>query len=471
MSEKSRLIKNTGLIAIGNFGAKMVSFLLLPLYTSILTTEEYGTYDFIVAVSAFLAPIATMSMQEAMFRFIIDSGNKEEEFKKIITNALSIVMAGILVLGVALLGIGVILGLESCQYIWLYISAGALYSFSNNILRGLGEIKKYAIVSSAKNIMQLMINVLVVAVFRWGMTGLLFSMCVSEIIAFVVVAIEVRIWREINLKYISSSTIKPMLKYSLPLIPNALCAQIINMSDRLVISGFMGASANGIYSVSYKFPNMIETVYHYFYTAWSESASRVFAKGKEKAEEYYQSLHKTISDMMFSVIILMIAGMPIMFRIFVRGDYIKGFDYIWILLLAMYFDCLAKFYSGLFTALKKTDVMAVSTLIAAIVNLVVNIALIKFIGLYAAAGSTLLADMVLVFIRKIKLKEYIELRSDYRAIGIKVVIAVAVIILSSYDNWLRIGASIIIAGGYALIVNKSIIMSVCGVFSKKILKK
>ena len=470
MSEKSRLIKNTGLIAIGNFGAKMVSFLLLPLYTSILTTEEYGTYDF-VAVSAFLAPIATMSMQEAMFRFIIDSGNKGEEFKKIITNALSIVTAGILVLGVALLGTGVILGLENCQYIWLYISAGALYSFSNNILRGLGEIKKYAIVSSAKNIMQLMINVLVVAVFRWGMTGLLFSMCVSEIIAFVVVAIEVRIWREINLKYISSSTIKPMLKYSLPLIPNALCAQIINMSDRLVISGFMGASANGIYSVSYKFPNMIETVYHYFYTAWSESASRVFAKGKEKAEEYYQSLHKTISDMMFSVIILMIAGMPIMFRIFVRGDYIKGFDYIWILLLAMYFDCLAKFYSGLFTALKKTDVMAVSTLIAAIINLVVNIALIKFIGLYAAAGSTLLADMVLVFIRKIKLKEYIELKSDYRAIVIKGVIAVAVIMLSSYDNWLRIGVSIIIAGGYTLIVNKSIIMSVCGAFSKKILKK
>ena len=381
MSEKSRLIKNTGLIAIGNFGAKMVSFLLLPLYTSILTTEEYGTYDFIVAVSAFLAPIATMSMQEAMFRFIIDSGNKGEEFKKIITNALSIVLMGILTLGVVLFGGEVLLNLKNCQYIWIYISAGALYSFSNNILRGLGRIKEYAIVSSTKNIMQLILNVLVVAVFRWGMTGLLFSMCVSEVIAFLVVAIEVNIWKEINFKYISSSTIKPMLKYSLPLIPNALCAQIINMSDRLVISGFMGTSANGIYSVSYKFPNMIETVYHYFYTAWSESASRVFTRGKEKAEEYYQSLHSTISDMMFSVIILMIAGMPIMFRIFVRGDYVKGYDYIWILLLAMYFDCLAKFYSGLFTALKKTDIMAVSTLIAAIINLVVNISLIKFVGL------------------------------------------------------------------------------------------
>ena len=471
MSEKNRLIKNTGLIAIGNFGAKIVSFLLLPLYTSILTTEEYGTYDFIVAISAFLLPVATLSMHEAMFRFIIDSGSKGEEFKKIITNAFAIVLAGVFSLGIILYGVEVFGGLKNCLYIWVYVSANALYSFSNNILRGLGKIKKYAIVSSAKNIMQLILNVLVVAVFRWGMTGLLFSMCVSEVVAFLVVAVEVSIWKVINLKYISPSTIKPMLKYSLPLIPNALCAQIINMSDRLVISGFMGASANGIYSVSYKFPNMIETVYHYFYTAWSESASRVFAKGKEKAEEYYQSLHSTISNMMFSVIILMIAGMPIMFRIFVRGDYVKGFDYIWILLLAMYFDCLAKFYSGLFTALKKTDVMAVSTLIAAIINLVVNIGLIKFIGLYAAAGSTLLADMVLVFVRKLKLKEYIQLKSDYKAVAIKIVVAVVVIMLSSYDIWWRIVLSIIVAGGYAVIANKSIVMSVCAVFSKKILKK
>ena len=79
--------------------------------------------------------------------------------------------------------------------------------------------------------------------------------------------------------------------------------------------------------------------------------------------------------------------------------------------------------------------------------------------------------MVLVFIRKIKLKEYIQLKSDYKEIVIKIIIAVIVIMLGSYNNWLRIGVSIIIAAGYAAIVNKTIIMSVCNVLSKKILKK
>lgn len=467
MSEKSRLLKNTGLIAIGNFGAKMISFLLLPLYTSILSTEEYGTYDFIVAVSAFLLPVATISMHEAMFRFIIDSGNKGKEFRRIITNALSTVLAGIVLLGAILYCLDVFLGVQNCLFIWLYVTASALYTFSNNMLRGMGRIKEYAIISSAKNVFQLLLNVLVVAFLKWGMKGLLFSMCISEVLSFAVVAVKVRMWEHARIKDVSMSTVKSMLKYSLPLIPNSLCAQIINISDRLVISGFLGVSSNGIYSVSYKFPNMVETVYHYFYTAWSESASRMYTRGKEKATEYYQSLHNTISNMMFSVIILMIAGMPILFRIFVRGDYVQGFDYIWILMLAMYFDCMAKFYSGLFTALKKTNVMAVSTMMAAAINLVVNIFLIKYIGLYAAAGSTLIADMVLVFFRRQFVMKDIELKTDYKDIISKVLVAASVILLSCYSNWIRIGLAILIAGGYALFANWTMVVGICGIVKNK----
>lgn len=468
MSEKSRLVKNTGLIAIGNFGAKMVSFLLLPLYTSILSTAEYGTYDFIVAVSAFLLPVTTMAMHEAMFRFIIDTGSKGEAFKKIISNALCMVLAGVSLLGIILVGLGSTGIIQSGVYIWLYVTASALYTFSNNMLRGLGRIKEYAIISSSKNILQLVLNVMVIAILRWGMHGLLFSLCVSEVMAFVIVAVKVKIWQQFKLSYVSVEEIKPMLRYSLPLIPNALCAQIINLSDRLVISGFMGASSNGIYSVSYKFPNMVETVYHYFYTAWSESASRVMAKGKEEAVKYYQSLHDTISNLMFSVIISMIAGMPILFRIFVRGDYIKGFDYIWILLLAMYFDSLAKFYSGLFTAVKKTNIMAISTLIAAIVNLTINIGLIRFIGLYAAAGSTLIADVVLVFFRRRYITKDIPLKTNVKDIILKGIVAALVVLLSCYDQWIRIGISIVIAGTYSVWANKSIIQSILGMINKKL---
>lgn len=468
MSEKSRLLKNTGLIAIGNFGAKMISFLLLPLYTSILSTSEYGTYDYIVAVSAFLLPVVTVSMHEAMFRFIIESGNHGEQFNKIISSSFLTILFGISFLGCTITGLHFFTSLQNLLYIWIYTAASSLYTFSNNLLRGMGKIKEYAIISSCKNILQLILNVLVIAVLRWGMKGLLFSLCVSEALAFLVVAYMSKIWRYIRLRYISIEQLKLMLNYSIPLIPNALSAQVINLSDRLIISAFMGSSSNGIYSVSYKFPNMIETVYHYFYTAWSESASRVIAKGKEEATKYYQSLYVLISNLIFSVVILMIAGMPVLFRIFVRGDYVQGFGCIPLLMFAMYFDSLAKFYSGLFTAIKQTRVMATSTVFAAIVNVTVNIVLIHWLGLYAAAGSTLIADIVLVIIRHRHICSEFEICIDYRRIVIELVLTLIIVVLYSYDNWVKIVLSILVAGAYALIVNRSILLKLINMVKVKI---
>lgn len=457
MSEKGRLVKNTGLIAIGNFGAKMISFLLLPLYTSILSTNEYGTYDYIVAISAFLLPIATTSMHEAMFRFIIDSGNNGIEFKRIISNAFFVVIIGIASLGIIMGFLSLTLKLENVTYIWLYVAASALYTFSNNLLRGLGKIKEYAIVSSGKNILQLVLNVVVVAVLRWGMQGLLFSLCISEVLSFVAVASISKLCCHINPRYLSFWQIKQMLRYSLPLVPNALCAQVINLSDRLIISNVMGSSANGIYSVSYKFPNMIETVYHYFYTAWSESASRVFAKGKDEATKFYQSLYEAINNLMFSVILLMIAAMPIMFRLFIRGSYIQGFQYVPLLMFAMYFDSMAKFYSGLFTALKKTNVMAISTIVAAIINVTINLLFIEEYGLFAAAGSTLVADIVLVVIRRYFIVREIKLRINIKKILVELVFSVLILWLFSYNDCRKIVVSISISLVYAVIANRDMV--------------
>lgn len=437
----------------------MISFLLLPLYTSILTTSEYGTYDYIVAVSTFLLPVVTVSMHEAMFRFIIESGNHGEQFSRVVSNAFLTILTGIVILGCVLGGLHFFTPLQNALYIWIYTTASSLYTFSNNLLRGMGKIKEYAIISSCKNVIQLVLNVIVIAVLRWGMEGLLFSICVSEVFAFLTVAYTSKIWHYIRFGYLSRNQIRSMVNYSFPLIPNALSAQVINLSDRLVINAFMGASSNGIYSISYKFPNMIETVYHYFYTAWSESASRVIARGKEEATKYYQSLYGLIDNLIYSVVILMTATMPILFRIFVRGDYVQGFRCIPILMFAMYFDCIAKFYSGLYTAIKQTKIMATSTVIAAVVNIVVNIVLINWIGLYAAAGATLVADIVMVVIRHRHIKGEFEIKIDFKKVTIEIVLTLVIVALYSYSNWIRIGLSILLAGIYALIANREIISS------------
>lgn len=93
MNQKTQLLKNTLIIALGKLGTQIVSFLLLPLYTSRLTTSEYGTYDFLVTLSVFLLPIITLLIDESMFRFLIDAEDEKDK-KKIITGSIIFMLLG-----------------------------------------------------------------------------------------------------------------------------------------------------------------------------------------------------------------------------------------------------------------------------------------------------------------------------------------------------------------------------------------
>ena len=79
MNQKKQLLVNTIIIAIGKLSTQVISFLLLPLYTSKLTPGEYGTYDLLVTISTFLLPIITLLMEESMFRFLIDADDLKEK--------------------------------------------------------------------------------------------------------------------------------------------------------------------------------------------------------------------------------------------------------------------------------------------------------------------------------------------------------------------------------------------------------
>ena len=462
MNEAKRLIKNTGFLALGNLGAKIAAFILLPLYTSILSTSDYGTYDYIVALNAFLLPVITLCIHDAMFRFVIDSGNEGEEYQKVVSNAFIVVLVNISLLCLVFILLHFLI---SFQYLWwllLYNIACVLYTFSVYLLRGMGRMKEYAAIEGTKNIVQVVLNVVSIAVLGLGLYGLILSMCISELASVVVVFIRVSFFRQIKLKRISLPQIKKMLIYALPLVPNSICTQVINISDRFMIRTFLGSDYNGIYSVSYKFPNIVETLFHFFTNAWGESASRALKDNRDSIRDFYNRLYRAVNNFVFSLVLLMTACMPILFRIFVRGDYISGVIYVPILLFAMYFDCIGKFYAGIFTALKLTKSMATTTLVAAIINLTVDLVLIHSIGLYAAALSTLMAEVVLCILRWRHLNKQMEIKIGAVTFVIEVIVFLIVFALFDYNSVYKIIVSIVLALSYAVLVNRELMMLIIG---------
>ena len=86
MSREKKLLKNTMIITVGKICTQLITFFLLPLYTALLTTEEYGIVDLLNTIVSLLLPITTLQLEQALFRELIDERNNETKKRTIISS-------------------------------------------------------------------------------------------------------------------------------------------------------------------------------------------------------------------------------------------------------------------------------------------------------------------------------------------------------------------------------------------------
>ena len=88
MSKYKKLLNNTLYFFVGNMGSKLLIFFLVPYYTYVLSTAEYGTADLITTTASLIIPVVTLSITEAVFRFSMD---EKADYKALFSNGLLIV--------------------------------------------------------------------------------------------------------------------------------------------------------------------------------------------------------------------------------------------------------------------------------------------------------------------------------------------------------------------------------------------
>lgn len=411
MSKSSELIKKTGIISIGRISTQIVNFLLLPLYTAYLATEDYGNFDYIVSISAFLVPVMTMLVEESMFRFLIDA-NDENDKREIITHTFVFCVINTGVIGVVFYFLWCAIGLDFGIQILLYSVGMCLLALSNAISRGLGLIWLYSLSNFIISTLVIVMNLVFIISLHWGIEALLLSSIIANTVVALLVLCKLRIWKYLNFRCINRTVMGKMLKYSIPLVPNTVSWSIINMSDRLFIISYLGASINGLYTVAYKFPNLLFTFFSFFSIAWREVSAKIV---KDHDYNEFKKIYSYIKNGLFAATILLISIIRFVYPLFVNSAYQESIEYVPLLAISVYYLCLAAFYGGIYTAYMDTKEVGTTAFVAAIINLTVDFILIKLIGIYAAIISTLVAALFMYIYRKIKMKRYFKAndRTDY----------------------------------------------------------
>ena len=311
MSKEKTLLKNTAIVTIGKICTQLISFFLLPLYTTFLTAKEYGVVDILNTLISLLIPVLTFQLDQGIFRFLIDNRENEDGQKKLLSTITVFIFRQIAFYLIIFLLISPWIANEYKYFLASNLIASACANILLQVTRGLGDNTKYTIGSFLSGTVTIVLNLILIAGLKLGAYGMLYSSLIGNIMCIVYVFTSLKLYKKISFKGYNKTVLKEVLKYSVPLIPNAISWWVVNVSDRIIITYFMNVAVNGIYSVANKFSAVLTTIYGVFNITWTEAVSVNF-KSKDRDEFFNRILDVTIR--FFGALCLgMIAYMPLIF--------------------------------------------------------------------------------------------------------------------------------------------------------------
>lgn len=455
MEKNKELIKNTIIILLGKFCTQFLSFFLLPLYTSILSANEYGIYDLIVTYVALFVPVISLQMEMAIFRELIDVRSNCDKTSKIISSGIYSVVLQFIICLIGYYLISIFINIPYKNYIILNILTVMVSSVFMQIARGLGKNVEYSISSVIAGVSTILLNILFLVVLKFNVDGMIISAILSNIFAAIYIFISCKLYKKIKYSSVSKQTIHKLLKYSLPLVPNGLIWWIINVSDRTIISIFLGTGANGIYAVSNKFSSILMQIFNIFNLSWTESAS-LHINDEDKNEFFSGVFNKTLKYSLV-VCLLIIVALPFLFNILISQSYSEAYIYIPILLVGMIFNIIVSFLGSIYVAKKLTKEVAKTSFGAGVLNILINVFLVKYIGIFAAAISTVLAFLIMSIFRIVDVQKYVKLKINFKEFSIVLLLFLISLLLYYFNNKLISVIYLVLVIVYVFIDNKNYI--------------
>jgi O-antigen/teichoic acid export membrane protein len=454
-NKKQQLIKNTLIIALGSISLQLVSFLLLPFYTTHLSTSDYGVVDLITTYNFLLVPIISIQLGMAAFRFLVDARDDESAKARIVSNVLWAASVPAFTSLALFLLIVQFVHIHYAYWSLATIAAAIIPSILLQIARGFGKNSVFAIGSIVSGVTTVILNIVLIAHFHMGARGMLTSGIVASLAGSLYLFFALKLYKYIDFSAGDKNLRKALLRYSLPLIPNGLSWWIIDTSDRTIISLVLGVSSNGIYAVAYKFPTAFSSIYSFFSMSWTESAS-MHINHKDR-DEYFSEVGSASVRFFGSLAAVTIAFIALFFNLFIGQSYRHAYGYIPILIAASFFSSVVGNYSAIYVAKKLTKQVANTSIFSALINILLSIVSIKFIGMYGTALATAVAYLAMAIYRHYDTKKYVSLVYE-KNIFLKVALLFGITAgLYYYNHTLLNIANAVIVSVVSLILNRSLV--------------
>ena len=423
------LIKNTFIFAAGSMGSKLILFFLVPLYTNYLTKEEYGVADLIFTMSQLVIPFVSLVIWEATMRFALSKSEKKED---VLLCSLIVWCIGsvVILLATPLLELYAPIA-EWKWHLSVYMIINIFLSIELNYIKAKEQNKLYAIVSIMQTLTMALVNILLIVIIPLGVSGYVFANISSNLVAVLAIFLFGRIFRDVKNAKFSSSLLKRMLVFSSPLVLNNISWWVLHSLNKFIVEVALGAAVLGIFTVATKIPSLINMLISIFQQSWGVSSIKEIESINDT--KFYSNIFDVYSFIAFFVSIGFILIIKPFMTIYVGTDFVDAWRYVPLLLVSASFSAISSYFGSLLNALKRSVNGMIATLIAAIVNAIISLTLINYIGLWGAILGTFAAYIVLALIRMLYALKFIRMRIDAPRVILNSLILTAQAVLVSLE--------------------------------------
>ena len=299
--------------------------------------------------------------------------------------------------------------------------ASCYHSLCSQFIRAKNKTAFFAVQGIINTSLVIVFNILFLAVFHFGVTGYVLSVVLADGLCAILIFVKEKLWREMVLKP-SKDTFKQMLRYSIPMIPATIFWWVTSVSDRYMVTAFLGESANGIYAVSNKLPTFLTLLSTVFMQAWQFSAVSESEKDKKEHIDFYTKVWSSFQSVMFIASSFIIALSVPLIKILTTKDFYSAWEYVPTLALAMVFSAFANFMGSVYVVEKRSKNSFLTTMVGAALNIALNLALIPKIGTQGAAVATVVSYFAVFIIRTLDAKKYIPFKAQGLTVTVNTIV-------------------------------------------------
>jgi O-antigen/teichoic acid export membrane protein len=399
-----KIFSDSVIYGFGNIINRFLGFLLLPLHTYFFNPSEYGIYSLVYSFGFFAAVFYLFGMETSFQKYFIETKEQEHRKKIFSTTLLLLFITSFLFSLLIYIFSDFIAGLLTgsrnngilVKLLSVLLLIDVLSRFPMILINSLQLSKIYTIINVGAVSVNILANLLLIAVLGMGIEAIFYSLIVSYLFMLIVSLVYCREYLSINL---DKTKIKTLVKFAHSFLYYGIFLIILDQADKFIIQYYKGSDEVGIYSACYRIGMIMNLLISGFRTAWIPFFLNL--KDEQNNKEIFSKVftYFVYGGMLFFLFIALFGTDIVEFKF---GSFSLLDEKYWGGMVILPFILLAYFAFGLFTNVNiasyfenKIKYLIISSGTGAAANLLLNFILIPPYSIAGAAISTMVSYFIM----------------------------------------------------------------------------